>query len=74
MTKVMNEKEAAAYIGMSVSFLQKDRTEGRLIGRTPGPRWLKIGKRVLYLKDDLDLWLEILCVNRQQQEADSLDV
>lgn len=55
---VLNEKQAARYIGMSVYFLQKDRAEGKLSGRTPGPRWIKIGRRVLYSKCELDNWLQ----------------
>ena len=46
---------AAAYTSISESFLEKSR-----IGATdvPGPRWRKVGKRVIYLKDDLDAWLD----------------
>ncbi|MCP3680579.1 MAG: helix-turn-helix domain-containing protein [Gammaproteobacteria bacterium] len=53
-----HERDAARYIGMSVSFLRKDRMEGFIPGRTPGPRWAKIGKRVIYLREDLDAWLD----------------
>lgn len=56
--RCLTEKEAAHYIGMSVSFLRKDRIEGQIGSRTPGPRFLKIGKSVRYLKDELDKWLE----------------
>lgn len=59
-----NEKQAASYIGMSVSFLRKDRMSGDLPGRTAGPAWGKIGKRVVYLRDDLDKWLESSIVDR----------
>ena len=57
-SRVLHEREAAGYIGMSVSFLQKDRMNGRLAGRTPGPRYAKLGKRVVYFREDLDAWLE----------------
>ncbi len=40
-SKTLNEKEAAQYVGMSVSFLQKDRMNGILPGRTHGPRYRK---------------------------------
>ena len=56
-SKVLNEKAAAEYIGMSVSYLQKDRMNGSLRGRTLGPRYAKLGKRVVYLREDLDQWL-----------------
>ena len=61
---VLSEKEAASYIGMSVYFLQKDRVNGKLAGRTPGPRWIKAGRRILYFKRDLDMWLREHLVRR----------
>ena len=51
--------EAATYLGISVSMLRKARCYGRLIGQVP-PRYIKIGKSVLYLKEDLDNWLDAL--------------
>lgn len=60
-----NEKQAAMYIGMSVSFLRKDRMHGVIRSRTPGPRWGKVGKRVVYLRDDLDSWLDNLAMHRK---------
>jgi len=61
---VLHEKAAAQYIGMSVSFLQKDRMNGLLPGRMPGPRYAKLGKRIVYLREDLDAWLRAHVVNR----------
>ena len=55
--KVINEREAARRIGMSVSFLRQSRAHGDLAGRTPGPPFLKIGAAVRYLIDDLDKWI-----------------
>ncbi len=53
-----NETEASIYIGMSRSFLAQSRMD-RFIreGRTPGPPYLKVGGRILYLREDLDNWL-----------------
>ncbi len=50
-----NTANAAAYIGWSESFLRRAR-----IGKTktPGPRFKKHGKRVTYLREDLDEFLE----------------
>ena len=54
-------KEAAHYIGMSDSFLRKDRMNGKRDGYTPGPRWVRVGSRgVLYLLEDLNHWLNRL--------------
>lgn len=54
----LTEKEAANYIGMSRSYLKQDRVNGHRINRTPGPPYVKIGRSIRYLKDDLDHWLE----------------
>lgn len=56
--RVFKEVEAANYICMSRSFLSQDRVNGTLKNRTPGPKFIKIGRAIRYLKDDLDLWLE----------------
>lgn len=55
--RVFKEAEAAGYICMSRSFLSQDRAYGTLANRTPGPKYIKIGRSVRYLKDDLDSWL-----------------
>ena len=56
--KVFKESEAANYICMSRSFLSQDRMNGTLKNRTPGPTYIKIGRSIRYLKDDLDSWLD----------------
>ncbi len=61
----LSEAAAARYIGMSRSFLRQARMHGRRRKRTPGPPFSKIGRRVLYLQDDLDAWLE---AHRQAEE------
>ncbi len=58
--KVLSEIETAEYIGMSRSFLRQSRMEGNRANRTPAPPFIKIGRSVRYLKDDLDLWLSQL--------------
>ncbi len=58
--KVLSEIETAEYIGMSRSFLRQSRMEGNRENRTPAPPFIKIGRSVRYLKDDLDLWLSQL--------------
>ncbi|MHA1540005.1 MAG: helix-turn-helix transcriptional regulator [Alphaproteobacteria bacterium] len=46
----MNTKEAAQYLGISKSKMEKMRVKG------DGPIFLKLGSRVLYEKEALDLW------------------
>ena len=64
--QVMNTKEAAAYIGVSYSYMRAIRAQGPLEGRlTPPPvRHIDTGsqKTALYLKSDLDEWLRRLPV------------
>ncbi len=55
---VFREAEAANYICMSRSFLSQDRVNGVLANRTSGPQYIRIGRSIRYLKDDLDAWLD----------------
>ena len=50
----LSTKAAARYLGLSTSFLEKARINQT---KTPGPPFKKIGKRVVYLKDQLDTFL-----------------
>lgn len=56
-TRVLSEQEAATYIGMSRSFLAQSRMDGLRANRTPAPPFIRIGRSVRYLLDDLDGWL-----------------
>jgi len=56
--RALSELEAAAYIGMSRSFLAQSRMAGKRTHRTNAPDFIKVGRTVRYLKDDLDNWLE----------------
>jgi predicted DNA-binding transcriptional regulator AlpA len=56
--RALSEIETAEYIGMSRSFLRQSRMEGNRDNRTPAPPFIKIGRAVRYLKEDLDQWLD----------------
>lgn len=56
--RALTEQETAEYIGMSRSFLRQSRMEGNRENRTPAPKFIKIGRAVRYLKEDLDIWLD----------------
>jgi hypothetical protein len=43
-------REAAAYLHVSASFLNQKRTSAE------GPRYHKLGRKVVYASDDLDRW------------------
>ncbi|MFO1173383.1 MAG: helix-turn-helix domain-containing protein [Hyphomicrobiaceae bacterium] len=49
---MLRTKEAAEYCGSSSSTFEKLRLSGG------GPRYVKIGRRVVYDPADLDAWLE----------------
>jgi predicted DNA-binding transcriptional regulator AlpA len=57
LKKLLKEKEAAAYITMSCSFLRHSRIEVNREGRTPAPKFIKIGKSIRYPIEELDAWL-----------------
>jgi predicted DNA-binding transcriptional regulator AlpA len=57
-SRVLSEIETSQYIGMSRSFLRQARMEGNRDNRTPAPPFIKIGRSVRYLKEDLDSWLD----------------
>jgi len=52
--RALKEIEAAEYIGFSVFYLRDCRV-GRL---GPGPKFIKAKRKVLYLREDLDAWLD----------------
>lgn len=54
----MSEREAAIYIGVARISLRQGRCEGKRDNRMPPPPYVKIGRKILYLRDDLDRWLE----------------
>jgi predicted DNA-binding transcriptional regulator AlpA len=62
-TPVLTEPEAAEYLGLSRSFLRQARSV-RSRANTPGPGYVKIGRR--YLRSDLD---EFLNSNRVPGQA-----
>ena len=49
---VLKSEAAAHYLGLSTRFLEKLRLTGG------GPRFVKVGRRVLYRREDLDRFLE----------------
>ena len=56
--RAFTEQETAIYIGMSRSFLRQSRMEGVRKNRTIAPPYVKVGRAVRYLKEDLDQWLD----------------
>lgn len=61
----LNVVAAAAYVGVSVSLLNRLRSVG---GSAP---YAKIGRRVLYRQADLDIWLD---QHKRRSTADTGEV
>lgn len=59
--KMLRTPDAAAYCGSSASTFEKLRLQGG------GPRYVKIGRRVVYDPADLDEWL---AENRRRSTSD----
>ena len=51
----LRPRDAAEYVGFSEAFLKKARCG---LTEAPGPRFKKIGNRVVYLLEDLDAFLD----------------
>lgn len=52
------EIETAQYLGVSRATLRTGRMEGKRGKRMTTPPFVKVGRKVIYLRDDLDRWLE----------------
>ena len=62
-TRRLKVPEAANYLGVGISTLDKMRMEGR------GPRYLKIGGRVFYRLTDLDAYIEAAVIETTDSRA-----
>jgi hypothetical protein len=64
-------REAADYIGRSASWLRQRRLRGADDPGEPGPRWITMGKgaSAIYLREDLDGWLDTLAKRGADQAA-----
>lgn len=51
MSNILNTSQAAEYLGLKKGTLEVWRCHGR------GPRYSKLGSRVVYSKEDLDLFV-----------------
>ncbi|NCB25488.1 MAG: DNA-binding protein [Bacteroidia bacterium] len=61
--RLFTTEEAAAYLGISVSYMKKIRCEGQIRKRLAPPPFIRIGsgrKGIRYVKEDLDTWIDEL--------------
>ena len=64
MPLLLSKKQAARYLGVSPSFLDKARSEGAPGDRSPGPPFVRVGGRVFYRPPELDAWVDGLEARR----------
>lgn len=64
-TEYITEREAAAYLNVSMSYLQHKRCEGFLKTKRQGPPYYKIGKSIRYKKNELEEWMQ---TNKKNQK------
>jgi len=53
----LNSSDSARYVGISEAMMRKMRSDGS------GPKFRKIGRKVIYLRRDLQQWLESKAVS-----------
>jgi hypothetical protein len=58
--RVFTEIETSTYLGIRRSYLRQSRMEGNRHNRTPAPPFIRIGRSIRYLKEDLDQSLDAL--------------
>ena len=58
LPRLFDEKRATQYLGVSLSYLRKARSEGSPGGRTQAPPFVRVGGRCLYRRSDLDAWVD----------------
>ena len=56
--RALDTRQAAEYLGVSSISLRQGRCDGPRQGRMLPPPYCKIGRKIVYLRDDLDRWLE----------------
>lgn len=56
--RALSTRQAAEYLCLSEIVLRQGRCEGPREGHIPPPPYVRIGRKVIYLIDDLDRYLE----------------
>jgi hypothetical protein len=57
---LLDEKQTARFLGVSLSYLRKSRSEGTPGARTPAPIFVRVEGRVYYRRADLEDWVNDL--------------
>jgi predicted DNA-binding transcriptional regulator AlpA len=65
MDTLLNQKQAAHALGLSIRTLERHRVTGT------GPRWVQLGKLVRYRQKDLAEWVEANVRNSTSEAANA---
>lgn len=65
----LNERDAAAFLGVSRRTLYLSRFRGRLMGVPCPPPHLKVGQAIRYRRADLVAWIEGHAIERRASAA-----
>lgn len=63
MQHLLNESQAAGFLGLAEITLRKYRVTG------DGPHFIKMGRSVRYRQEDIDAWVEARRVKSTSQKA-----
>ena len=56
--RLLTEAQAAEFLGVSRSFLRKSRMTGQVENHAEPPPFVKAGRMIRYILDDLESWIE----------------
>lgn len=63
----LDSKTAAQYLGISESTLRQGRMNGERKAKCPVPPYIKMGRKILYLRCDLDKFLHNLRIDSRSE-------
>ena len=67
--RVFTSREAAAYLGISYSYLRTIRMTGQIKNRIGPPPHIFIGGALRYVREDLDAWIDAQPRHRNEENC-----
>lgn len=71
--RAYTEKEASAYTGFSRSTFRQGRMNGHREGKFKTPPFVRQGRSIRYLKEDLDTWLEESKIDYKNLSSENIE-
>jgi hypothetical protein len=57
---LLTENAAARFLGVSLPYLRRARSEGTTGRKTPAPPFVRVEGRIFYRRSDLEVWVDSL--------------